>query len=178
MNTQHVAIRPARIEDLDAICEVHARARATYYAGHLPAEAYSGPEELERQRAGTERAIVSQERTVLCAIRDERVVGFAVVGARFDADQLFHFHIDPAVWRTGTGTALHRACVAVWRAAELTTARLEVFAPNARARAFYARQGWQEDGRADDHVTMVLRVPLAETPDTAKGARPPAGRPS
>ncbi|HEY5837193.1 GNAT family N-acetyltransferase [Streptomyces sp.] len=154
-------IRPALPEDLDAICEVHARARATYYAGHLPAEAYSGPAELERQRAGTEQAIRSGEYTVLCAVRDERVVGFAVLGARFEGDKLFHFHIDPAVWRTGTGTALHRACVAVWQDAKLTTARLYVFAPNARARAFYARQGWEEDGREEDHVTMRLRVPEA-----------------
>jgi len=158
----HVLIRPAVIEDLDAICDVHARARATYYAGHLPADAYGGPEELERQRAGTARAIASRERTVLCATRDERVVGFAVVGARFDGDKLFHFHIDPEVWRTGAGTALHRECVAVWHAAKLTSVRLEVFAPNARARAFYTSQGWEEDGREDDHVVMRLRLPAGE----------------
>ncbi|WP_328913072.1 MULTISPECIES: GNAT family N-acetyltransferase [unclassified Streptomyces] len=159
MSTQHVVIRPAVIEDLDAICDVHARARATYYRGHLATEAYGGPEELERQRQGTERAILSREYTVLCATRRDHVVGFAVVGARFDGDKLMHFHIDPEVWRTGTGTALHRGCVAVWHAAKLTTARLEVFAPNARARAFYVRQGWEEDGREDDHVKMLLRIP-------------------
>ncbi|WP_308011802.1 GNAT family N-acetyltransferase [Actinacidiphila acidipaludis] len=150
------------IEDLDAICDVHARARATYYAGHLPADAYSGPEELERQRAGTARAIASREHTVLCATRDGRVVGFAVVGARFDEDKLFHFHIDPEVWRTGAGTALHQECVVVWRAAKLTSVRLEVFAPNARARAFYTSQGWEEDGREDDHVLMRLRLPAGD----------------
>ncbi|MFI1091217.1 GNAT family N-acetyltransferase [Streptomyces sp. NPDC020917] len=157
-----MTIRPAVIEDLDAISSVHARARATYYAGHLPAEAYSGPAELERQRTGTARAIESRERTVLCATRDGRVVGFAVLGARFDDDKLFHFHIDPEVWRTGAGTALHRGCVEVWQEAKLSTVRLEVFAPNARARAFYVRQGWEEDGREDDHVLMRLRLPGAE----------------
>lgn len=158
-STTHAAeVRRAVPDDLDAICDVHARARATYYAGHLPAEAYSGPAELERQRAGTERAIRSSEHTVLCATRDGRVVGFAVLGARHDGDKLFHFHIDPEVWRTGTGTALHRACVEVWRSAGLTTAYLEVFAPNARARAFYARQGWEETGRSDDHVVMRLQL--------------------
>jgi RimJ/RimL family protein N-acetyltransferase len=158
MSTPHVVIRHARPEDLDRICDVHARARATYYEGHLPSEAYSGPAELERQRTGTARAIQSRERTVLCAIRDELIVGFAVLGARHDGDKLFHFHIDPQVWRTGTGTALHRACVEVWREAKLTSVSLEVFAPNARARAFYASQGWYEDGRDRDHVVMRLRV--------------------
>jgi RimJ/RimL family protein N-acetyltransferase len=159
MSTPHVTIRHAVIEDLDAICGVHARARATYYEGHLPREAYSGPDELERQRTGTQAAITSREHTVLCAVRGDHVVGFAVLGARFDGDELFHFHIDPEVWRTGTGTALHRACVTVWQAAKVSTARLAVFAPNARARAFYVSQGWQEDSRADDHVTMLLRLP-------------------
>lgn len=161
MSHPPITIRPAVIEDLDAICDVHARARATYYEGHLPSEAYSGPEELERQRVGTRDAIVSRERTVLCAVRGDHVVGFAVLGARYEGDKLFHFHIDPEVWRTGTGTALHRACVAVWEAAKLATARLEVFAPNARARAFYVSQGWQEDAREGDHVTMLLRVAAA-----------------
>lgn len=163
MSTPHPVIRAAVIDDLDAICAVHARARATYYAGHLPSEAYSGPAELERQRAGTERAIRSSELTVLCATRDDRVVGFAVLGARFDGDTLFHFHIDPEVWRTGTGTALHRGCVEVWQAAKLGSVRLEVFAPNARARAFYARQGWEEADRDDDHVVMRLRLQDAVT---------------
>ncbi|SEO26457.1 Protein N-acetyltransferase, RimJ/RimL family [Actinacidiphila rubida] len=152
------------IEDLDAISGVHARARATYYAGHLPAEAYSGPEELERQRTGTSWAIASRERSVLCATRDGHIVGFAVVGARFDGDKLFHFHIDPRVWRTGVGTALHRACVEVWQEAKLAAVQLEVFAPNARARAFYATQGWEETSREDDHVVMTLRVPGPEHP--------------
>ncbi|WP_329131082.1 GNAT family N-acetyltransferase [Streptomyces sp. NBC_01476] len=162
MSKSPVVIRPALIEDLDAICDVHARARATYYRGHLPPEAYSGPEELERQRVGTQQAITSRERTVLCAVRDDHVVGFAVLGARFDGDKLFHFHIDPEVWRTGTGTALHRACVEVWRAAKLAVASLDVFAPNARARAFYASQGWDEDTREGDNVTMVLRLRTGE----------------
>ncbi|BBA96982.1 hypothetical protein RVR_2523 [Actinacidiphila reveromycinica] len=178
MSTPHATIRHALIEDLDAICGVHARARATYYEGHLPSESYSGPAELERQRAGTARAITSRERVVLCAMRQDHIVGFAVLGARFDGDTLFHFHIDPEVWRTGTGTALHQACVAEWRAAGVALARLEVFAPNARARAFYAKQGWEEDGREDDHVTMRLRIPRRPAPDLTAAATPaPSSRP-
>ncbi|WP_435132988.1 GNAT family N-acetyltransferase [Actinacidiphila sp. bgisy144] len=176
MSTPHATIRHASIEDLDAICGVHARARATYYEGHLATELYSGPAELERQRAGTARAITARDRIVLCATRQDHLVGFAVLGARFDGDELFHFHIDPEVWRTGTGTALHQACVAEWQAAGIGLARLQVFAPNARARAFYVKQGWEEDGRKDDHVTMQLRMPKLPSPlppsATAPVARP------
>ncbi len=159
MSTAHLKIRPAVIDDLDAICDVHARSRATSYAGFLPTAETSGPTELERLREGTARAIASREVSVLCATRQDHVVGFAVLGARYEDDELLHFHIDPEVWRTGAGSALHRACVEVWQAAKLSTVRLAVFAPNARARAFYASQGWVEDGREDDHVTMRLLVP-------------------
>lgn len=169
MSTPHVTVRPAMPDDLGAISEIHARARASYYAGHIPAEEYSGPAELERQREGTANAIASDAHIVLCAVRDERVVGFAVLAARQDEDKLFHFHIDPSVWRTGTGTALHHACVAAWQNAGLAKARLEVFAPNARARAFYVDQGWEEDGRVDDHVRMVLRVPATATATVRPG---------
>lgn len=159
MSTPPVVVRPATADDLDVIADIHARARATYYAGHLPPEEYSGAAELERQRTGVARAIASDERTVLCAIRDDRVVGFAVLAARVDDDKLFHFHVDPDVWRSGVGSALHRACVSAWQDGALAAARLDVFAPNARARAFYARQGWTEVSNEDDHVTMALRIP-------------------
>lgn len=72
---------------------------------------------------------------------------------------LYHFHVDPDRWRAGIGTALHAACVEAWRNAPVTVARLEVFEPNQRARAFYARQGRREDGRAGDHIMMVLPLP-------------------
>lgn len=175
MSTPHPEIRHASIEDLDDICGVHARARATYYAGHLPSEEYSGPAELERQRAGTAKAIISRERTVLCATRQDHIVGFAVLGARFDGDKLFHFHIDPEVWRTGTGTALHEACVATWQSAKIGLVRLEVFAPNARARAFYADKGWEEDGREGDHVLMKLMVPQHPAVKAAWSQSPAGG---
>ncbi|MEV6010244.1 hypothetical protein AB0M29_25940 [Streptomyces sp. NPDC051976] len=79
MSTPSVMVRRAIAEDLDAIADIHARARATYYEGHLPPEDYSGAEELQRQRAGVEKAIASDERVVLCAVRDGRIAGFAVL---------------------------------------------------------------------------------------------------
>lgn len=154
----HTVIRTAVAAGLPAICDVHSRARATYYAGHLRAEAYAGPAELARQRDGLARAVDSPERVVLCAVRERRIAGFAALGARFDGDTLVQFHVDPRLWRSGTGTELHRGCVEVWQSGGLRTARLEVFGPNPRARAFYARQGWTEESVEGDHVVMRLAV--------------------
>lgn len=159
MNATPVTIRAARPDDLDGIADVHRRARATYYAGHLPEEEYAGPDELARCRAGSERAIGSAGRRVLCALREDRIVAFAVLGFRPGEEKLFQFHVDPDHWRAGLGSALHGACVTAWQDASVAAARLDVFGPNQRARAFYARHGWVEDGHADDHVTMALRVP-------------------
>ncbi|MDF9812780.1 GNAT family N-acetyltransferase [Streptomyces sp. SPB162] len=161
MDTASVTIRDAHPDDLDDIADVHRRARATYYAGHLPEEEYDGPDELGRCRAGTERAIGAADRRVLCALREGRIVAFAVLGFRPGDEKLYQFHVDPDLWRAGLGSALHGACVTAWQDAALETVRLDVFAPNRRARAFYARQGWVADGHADDHVTMALRVPTA-----------------
>ncbi|NEA56864.1 GNAT family N-acetyltransferase [Streptomyces sp. SID13666] len=159
MNAISVTIRDADPGDLDSIADVHRRARATYYEGHLPEEAYNGPDELRRCREGTERAIGSADRKVLCVLREDRVVAFAVLGFRPGEEKLFQFHVDPELWRAGLGSALHRACVTAWQDAAVTAARLEVFGPNRRAQAFYARQGWAEDSHVDDHVTMSLAVP-------------------
>ncbi len=147
--TDTLTIRSAVPADLDAIAGLHARARATYYAGHLPEEGYGGSAELDRQRAGVERAIASDAYIVLCAV-DGRggLVGFAVLSE----DKLLHFHVDPGIWRTGVGSRLHAACLPYWSA----DVRLEVFAPNLRARAFYARQGWIDAGVSGDHVVMKL----------------------
>jgi hypothetical protein len=45
-------IRIATPDDLDAIATLHAEARATYYRGHIPDEAFDTPAEHARTRAG------------------------------------------------------------------------------------------------------------------------------
>ncbi|MEU8761682.1 GNAT family N-acetyltransferase [Streptomyces sp. NPDC048659] len=147
--------------DLDAVVAVHAEARATYYRGHLPDAAYAGPEELARSRAGWASAI-GAGRVLRARDADGTLVGVAAYGEREGVMNLTQLHVAPSRWRGGVGTALHAACVAAWRAAGVPAARLEVFAPNTRAQAFYAAHGWRPDPetpRAGDH--LVLRLTLA-----------------
>jgi RimJ/RimL family protein N-acetyltransferase len=107
-------IRTATLADLDAIAALHAEARATYYRGHIPDEAFDGPAERARSRAGWERAI-GQGR-VLCAERDGVVAGTAAFGEVDGVMTLSQLHVAPARWRAGVGTELHAACVEAWRA--------------------------------------------------------------
>ncbi|MGT2527755.1 hypothetical protein ACU4GG_11750 [Streptomyces nojiriensis] len=62
-------IRTAQSADLDAIAALHARARATYYQGHIPEQAYAGEAELTRTREAWSRAVArpATEGRVLCA---------------------------------------------------------------------------------------------------------------
>ncbi|MFH8928093.1 GNAT family N-acetyltransferase [Streptomyces pristinaespiralis] len=156
-------IRTATLADLDAIAALHAEARATYYRGHIPDEAFDGPAERARNRAGWGRAI-GQGR-VLCAERDGVVAGTAAFGEVDGVMTLSQLHVAPARWRAGVGTELHAACVEAWRGAGVRSARLEVFQENERAQAFYARHGWYPDPDeplAGNHLVLRFTVPADE----------------
>ncbi|MFI6643550.1 GNAT family N-acetyltransferase [Streptomyces sp. NPDC050504] len=150
-------IRTATADDLDAIAALHTAARATYYRGHIPEDAYAGPAELARTRDGWQRAVEGGH--VLCAERDGEVVGVAAhreVGGVMTLTQL---HVRPDRWSGGIGGALHGACVARWRAAGVSAVRLEVYEHNVRAQEFYARHGWRPDPaepRVGHHLALWL----------------------
>ncbi|MFF4170491.1 GNAT family N-acetyltransferase [Streptomyces sp. NPDC001744] len=152
-------IRLATAADLDAVVALHTEARSTYYRGHLPDEEFAGPAELARSRAGWEAAV--GRGAVLCAEHDGELAGVAAHRVDDGVAVLSQLHVAPARWRRGVGTQLHDACVAAWRAAGASRARLEVFDRNERARAFYAARGWlpDPDGPRDgDHLGLVLAL--------------------
>ncbi|MFI2240987.1 GNAT family N-acetyltransferase [Streptomyces chrestomyceticus] len=166
--TSATLVRDATAADLDVIADLHQRARATYYRGRVPDAVLDDPAERERWRDGWARSLARTDGTVLCAERDGAVVGVASYrredGAPEDTVKLFQLHVDPDRWRDGIGSALHRACVAGWRAAGVTTARLDVYWHNRRARAFYDRHGWQPDDSrrpAPDATHLDLVLPLS-----------------
>ncbi|MDQ0841980.1 GNAT family N-acetyltransferase [Streptomyces sp. V1I6] len=156
-------IRTATLADLDDIAALHAEARATYYRGHIPDEAFDGPAERARSRAGWERAI--RQGRVLCAERDGVVAGTAAFGEVDGVMTLSQLHVAPALWRAGVGTELHAACVEAWRRAGVPGARLEVFQENKRAQGFYTHHGWYPDPDeplAGNHLVLRFTVPAAE----------------
>ncbi|MGW9497601.1 N-acetyltransferase family protein [Streptomyces prasinus] len=154
-------IRAALAAEAADIAALHLRARSTYYPDGIPDDGTDWP-------AVWREAIARPDGRVLCAVRDGRLTGLASFRTPPDAPagtvKLFQFHVDPGHWRTGTGTALHTACVAEWRANGLRTAVLDVHADNHRAQAFYARLGWTPDpahppAPDDHHLFLRFAVP-------------------
>lgn len=157
-------IRTALAAEAEVIADLHARARSTYYPDGVP---QAGFDWVEAWRGSLERP----DGQVLCAVEQGRITAVASFrtpdGAAADTVRLFQFHVDPGHWRAGIGTDLHAACVEQWRADGRRTAVLDVHVDNARAQAFYARQGWVPDpGRppaeGDHHLFLRLAVPPRE----------------
>ncbi|MEU2249706.1 GNAT family N-acetyltransferase [Streptomyces sp. NPDC019224] len=105
-----------------------------------------------------------EDATVLVAEAEGVLVGVAAHSVRDGVMNLTQFHVSPAHWREGIGSALHLACVSDWQRRGVTVARLEVFEPNQGARAFYSACGWTPDPdlpRHGDHLVLRLAVPRA-----------------
>ncbi|MGX9886064.1 N-acetyltransferase family protein [Streptomyces sp. NPDC002276] len=156
-DTDTLMIRAALPAEVDAIADLHLRARSTYYPDGLP------PSDFD-WRAAWLRSVERPDGHVLCAVEDGRIVAVAVFriaeGDPADTITLFQFHVDPDRWRSGLGTALHTACVEQWRADARRTAVLDVLVDNERAQAFYVRQGWVADS-ADGGHHLGMRLDLA-----------------
>jgi len=146
-------VRPAGVDDVDAIIKVHVRGRGAYPDGFLPGEQVTGDCRGLRERIG------SPGFSVLCAELGAEVVGFVVIGPCVYPDphpatisELRMMLVDPDHHDRGIDTLLHDAAVRAWQARAVESARLWVWECNKRAKTFYARLGWQSDGarRPDD----------------------------
>ncbi|GGS73054.1 GNAT family N-acetyltransferase [Streptomyces violaceus] len=156
-----LVIRTALPAEAEEVAALHRRARATYYPDGFPDDGADWPGRWRE-------AIGRTDGRVLCAVRDGRMAGIAsfrrAEGAPAGTVKLFQFHVDPGLWRSGIGTALHAACAEEWRIDGVRTAVLDVHVGNERARGFYGRQGWVPDpespvGPGDHHMRLRFTVP-------------------
>jgi len=148
MGVSPVRIRLAVLADLDGIASVHTQARSAYHRGLIPEEDLADPAAYQRRREIHRQRMQDPACTVLCAELDHELAGFALLGPPHEpapdpriVGQLRQIHVHPSRWRQGIGSALHRACIHAWQAASITTGRVDVWARNPRAQAFYAAQG-------------------------------------
>jgi ribosomal-protein-alanine N-acetyltransferase len=117
--------------DLPAVLEVEARAYGTGFAPGAFAH------ELERNTVA---------RYVVLETGEGVVVGFAGLWLQFDEAHVVTCAVDPALQRSGYGSLLVYALIAIAEANGLADATLEVRVSNTAARSLYARFGFWEVG--------------------------------
>jgi hypothetical protein len=99
-----VRIRPASIDDADAVGEVHVRAWQSAYRGMMPDDYLDGLQACDHATRWREHLLSPPpDVQLLVIIDDRRVVGFACLGPARDSDapgdigQLYAINLDPDV---------------------------------------------------------------------------------
>jgi GNAT superfamily N-acetyltransferase len=146
-------IRPARVEDAEALSDLQTRSWHAAYGGYVDAA------RIDRSAQGRDsrwREILAGDHgTFVIAGADAPMIGFVSVGASRDDDarpgdgELWAIYVEPDLVGTGLGGELLRYAEAEL-ARTYTGATLWVFERNEQARAFYERRGWHPDDRPGD----------------------------
>jgi GNAT superfamily N-acetyltransferase len=74
--------------------------------------------------------------------------------------ELYAIYALPEAWGSGAGPALMKAALGALRDRGFATAQLWVLEDNPRARRFYEREGWTDDGGRREEE--FLGVPITE----------------
>jgi GNAT superfamily N-acetyltransferase len=152
-------VRPATVEDADAIGRVQVETWRAAYQGLMPDEAVARFDVEERRRMwreGLGREPRPGSATFVAELEGE-VVGFASVGAARDEDdaevttgELYAIYLHPTCWDRGIGRALLERAEESMRSSGFTLAILWVLEGNERGERFYRAAGWKPDGRKLD----------------------------
>ncbi len=168
-----VVVRPAGLGDADRLGVVHTRAWQSGYRGVMPDEFLDALVVSDRvdfwrsnlsddpdagglddgQCESKNDDIEPHSPQTLVAEMDGEVVALATVGPNRWASgdegpsgELYSLNAYPDAWGTGAATALLEAALAVLGEWGYRRAMLWVLEGNARARRFYEREGWVDDG--------------------------------
>lgn len=148
-----MTIREATVADAPAIGEVHVRSWQAAYAGLIPDDFLA---RLSAQaRAESWARLIGEGSRVLVAEEDGVVAGFAAYGD----GRLYALYLLPEYWGRGLGRALHDRVVGELPGDSVV---LWVLSTNERAKAFYVRQGWVDDGVTQTETVDDGRVTLEE----------------
>lgn len=144
---------PSDPADLADVGRVHATSRNAAYVGLLPAEALARVTPASQTAYWADRMTCAPEpHRLLLWDHDGEAMGFVLGSAAGTTGTLHGLHLLPALHGTGVGRTMHDAMLAEFDGWGCTLAELWVVEGNARAQAFYRRNGWTPDGtvRAND----------------------------
>jgi GNAT superfamily N-acetyltransferase len=159
-------VRPAVVDDADAIARVHVRSWQAAYRGFMPDELLDSLDVAARARQERERLGQLPDGVAVFVAIDPtgQTVGFAQVGDYEEGDgsgQVYAIYVDPEHWSTGAGRALMAAALDFLTGGGPRPVRLWALDGNERARRFYERCGFVADGAVGSHnVRGELEVPI------------------
>lgn len=160
-------IRHAQGTDARQIAEVHVASSKAAYQGLLPAEALERLTIPKREQAW--KAILAEKKTITLVLEEERIVGFANLGATRDEDkeasatgEITSIYLLPAYWGRGHGERLCQSATVHLRRRGLQEVTLWVLEANWRARRFCVKIGFHFDGtlktrQRDQHERREMR---------------------
>ena len=135
-------IREARADEGPILAGVQERASVAALAHIFPPEQYPYPREVVRARWV---AAVAEPRTrTLIAVSSEEPAGAACVSEGW----LDGLYVVPERWGTGLADELHGRALDLVGDLGSPSCKLWVLEDNMRARRFYERCGWRENGEA------------------------------
>ena len=130
-------IRPAQSDDMATVADIWHRAWHVGHAGRVP-DGLTAARTLEAFHARTPSRVAD---TTVAEV-DGAVVGFTMV----EGDEVEQVFVDPQSHGTGIAARLLAAAEQQVAAAGHDVAWLAVVVDNARARAFYEKHGWHDEG--------------------------------
>jgi GNAT superfamily N-acetyltransferase len=136
-------LRDGRSEDIGALFALHRLAATTAYAHIFPPERYPFPDEPVHAHWRALLAGSDDAREVIVAEADGHIAGVVVA----TGDTLEHLFVQPEFGGQGLGGDLHDAALRAIRRRGHRRAQRDVLEDNIRARGFYERRGWRQDGR-------------------------------
>jgi ribosomal protein S18 acetylase RimI-like enzyme len=144
-------LRVARRDDVDQLSAVFLDCWRISYAEVMPASLVASMT-AQKARSLWADALQRPNQTILAATDEppHAVVGF--VGFQLQEDKTGYvssLYVSPRLQGGGVGRLLLSGAEQELRNAGARSARLWVFEENGPSRAFYARQGWQPDGRRE-----------------------------
>ena len=166
--TEQVTIRPAAVDDAEALARLHVRSWQWAYRGQLPDEFLDRmPDSMDR-RIDARRAQLTDlppDYRVWIAEQAGQIVGFAVTEPSRDADvplstaELSMIYLEQEAAGKGIGRQLFAHAVEDLRQRGYAQAILWVLETNSRARRFYEAAGWRADGgsKTEERPGALLR---------------------
>jgi GNAT superfamily N-acetyltransferase len=165
MTSNSTRVRAAAIADAPALGQIHVAAWRAAYRGIMPANHLAAL--AAEDRAALWTTVISRSNPaeiVLVSESGGSLTGFCAAGSAWRPEEaglgeVQSLNVNPRAWGTGAGDALLARAEDWLRGRQFQDAILRVVRDNLRARRFYERHGWTDDGRSDIATVLGVAVP-------------------